>query len=113
MLELEKFVYKDADTRARNHFLQDQMEENNERRALLLDAIDAAYHQWLDKLADLKHEINAHRPESIDKDHDYHDRLKHLNDELTEIEHLFNHLTHKKEKGDLKARTLAERDHMN
>lgn len=58
MLELEKYVFKDADTRARNHFLIDQMDENNERRSILIDAIDAAYHQWLDKLADLKREIN-------------------------------------------------------
>ena len=85
MLELEKFVYKDADCRARNRFLTEQMEENNCRRTLLLEAIDAAYHQWLDKLAELKHEINHQRPEK-DVDHKYYDELKHLHDKLVELE---------------------------
>ncbi len=112
MLELEKYVFKDADTRARNHFLMDNMDENNERRSILIDAIDAAYHQWLDKLRDLKHEINEHKLDA-GKDHEFRERYRHLCDELFEVEKLFNHLMHKKEMADLKARALAERDRMN
>ena len=53
---------------ARNHFLEDQIMENDEKRSLLLDAIDAAYQQWLDKLRDLKNEIDKFEPEYVMKD---------------------------------------------
>ena len=58
-------MFKDFDAMARNNFLQDQVMENDEKRGLLLDAIDAAYQQWLDKLAQLKAEIDKFEPEYI------------------------------------------------